>query len=131
MKRLSMILVSVIFILLNSSFDTTFCTGRSDRYYQDPADCTAFYLCIGEEVKQYGHCPTGLAFDDKSMICNWMENVLCITSRAHGIENPCECPNGKGQGKYFFCSILVGSSVDCVKDSPCVNGKAPNSVCNY
>lgn len=126
--------MSVIIVLLSgiSWGENTFCKEREDGIYADPVDCSKYYLCtLG--IARHFSCPSGLYFNEKCMCCDYPANFYCIQSKAHALIDPCICGNpSKGRGEYYFCSILITSSIACVVDSPCyTDRKNPSSVCDF
>jgi chitinase len=50
------------------------CPG--DGLFRDPSSCSKFIKCSGG-VPYYFDCPSGLMFSDKSLVCDWPQNVQC------------------------------------------------------
>ena len=66
-------------------FPGSFCTGRTDGYYINPASCTSFYQCANG-MNNLLQCTKGTYYDDVNNICNWPTNLSASRQAACDFE---------------------------------------------
>ncbi|XP_068224677.1 uncharacterized protein Gasp isoform X3 [Palaemon carinicauda] len=59
--------------------------------FPDPDDCAVFWSCWDGEASRYA-CAPGLAYDRKSRVCNWMDNIAECKTQRDAMEQTIQCP---------------------------------------
>ncbi|XP_053641177.1 protein obstructor-E isoform X2 [Cherax quadricarinatus] len=59
--------------------------------FPDPDDCSVFWSCWDGEASRYA-CTPGLAYDRKSRVCNWMDNIPECKAQRDAMQQDFACP---------------------------------------
>ncbi|XP_069975194.1 protein obstructor-E isoform X2 [Penaeus vannamei] len=59
--------------------------------FADPDDCSVFWSCWDGEASRYA-CAPGLAYDRKSRVCNWMDNIPECKQQRDAMQQDFVCP---------------------------------------
>jgi len=117
------------------------CPPNGTALVPDPADCSAFYVCIDGSFDRI-ECPNGYNFNVQQGRCDLEENVNCDNPLTPDCpkEGWVQIPNPKECASYYLCVDGDASFVNCPESTgfdpehgvcsftaPCLNGTSSTS----
>uniref|UniRef100_A0A0B7B1V9 Chitin-binding type-2 domain-containing protein n=1 Tax=Arion vulgaris TaxID=1028688 RepID=A0A0B7B1V9_9EUPU len=79
-KIILLLIMAINMVVVQAEFNRNFCVDKVKTFYSDPDDCTRFYTCI-LKITYYYTCPAGLFFNVDINVCDWPQNVNCVSRR--------------------------------------------------
>ncbi|XP_066990136.1 protein obstructor-E isoform X1 [Macrobrachium rosenbergii] len=95
--------------------------------FPDPDDCAVFWSCWDGEASRYA-CAPGLAYDRKSRVCNWMDNIAECKQQRAAMEQDIQCP-APGELTATGSFSRHAHPEDCRQYFVCLDGVAREYGC--
>lgn len=109
-------------------FDSAkFCTGKENRFYRNPQNCTVAIRCYEQQTHAMYTCARGLVYDEENQKCDYAQKFQrCVGSEeiepVLNITSDVECTIANH-------GLFIPDASDCTKYYRCVWGTLVEKKC--